>query len=142
MIVGLWGCELSLALLALLVVWTVAIGTTMVVARNRLGPVDPSVADELLSRGLALASATVTLGILGGAGALFTASTDILLLVPVVWLVAVAPLAVPRMSRPDGTPRFNSMNMVVTSVMLSAAGGPVLALFVLVRLIMTNPEII
>lgn len=132
---------MSLVLLFLLVVWTVAIGTTLLVARSRLGRGGASLGNELLARGVALLSATVALGALGLMGSLFTASTDVLRLVPFLWLVAAAPLLVPPLGW-RGAPRVSSMGLIMTSVVLSAAGAPVLALFVLARLIMTNPEII
>ena len=132
---------MSLVLLFLLVLWTVTVGTTLLVARSCLAPGGASLGNELLARGVALVSASVALGALGLAGSLFTASTDVLRLVPFLWLLAAAPLAVPPLAW-GGAPRVSSMGLIMTSVALSAAGAPVLALFVLARLIMTNPEII
>ncbi len=132
---------MSLVLLFLLVLWTVTVGTTLLVARNRIGRAGASLGNELLARGVALVSASVALGALGLAGSLFTASTDVLRLVPFLWLAAAAPLVVPPLAW-RGALRVSSMGLILTSVMLSAAGAPVLALYVLARLIMTNPEII
>ena len=133
---------MSLVLLLLLAVWAVAVGGALVVARTRLGREGATFRDELVARGFALVALSVALSAMGLAAALFTASTDVLLLMPVLWAVSAAPLAVPPLRRRDGSERVSSFGWVLTSVLLSASSAPVLALFVLVRLILTNPEIV
>lgn len=118
-------------------IWGGSMGVTMMMAKSRLAPGDASLGDQLIVRTVAFFSVSIAMLTLGLVSGRTAAADDTTALVPYLWLAAVAPLVIPSLKR--GLP---SEKLIYTSVLLSAAGGVILAVATMVSLILNNPEIV
>ena len=133
---------MSLGLLVLLGLWLVTVGAALLVARNRLTRGDTTLRDELLARGVALVAASVALSGFGLAAALLTRTGMVMALVPGAWVLSVLPLFIPPLRRRTGGVLVSSETWVLVSVLITVGGGLFMALFILVRLLLTGPELV
>ena len=133
---------MTLLVMLLLLMWLGTIGSAVIVARARLGDGDATWRDEALVRGLALGAATVALGGFGLAGAIVTDTADVFLVVGPAWLISALILCLPPVGRAGGGVRVTSQAWVFCSMGVTVLGGLSMALFVLIRLILSGPEIV
>jgi hypothetical protein len=118
-------------------IWGGSMGVTMMMAKSRLAPGSASLGDQLIVRSVAffaVSIAMLTLGLVSGRTAAADGTTS---LVPYLWLAAVAPLVIPSLKR-----RLPSEKLIYTSVLLSAAGGVILAMATLLSLILNSPDFV
>ena len=125
-----------------ILMWLGTVGSTVILARARLGADDASWKDEALVRLLALAAASVALGGFGLAGALITSRDEVFFVIAPAWLVSALLLCLPPLGRSDGTVRVSSQAWVFCSMAVTVLGALSMALFVLVSLIVSNPELV
>lgn len=133
---------MTLLVVLLLLMWLGTIGSAVIVARARLGDGDATWKDEALVRVLALGAATVALGGFGLAGTIVTDSADVFLVVGPAWLISALLLCLPPVGRSGGGVRVTSQAWVFCSMGVTVLGGLSMALFVLIRLILSGPEIV
>ena len=136
------GAGLSLILIFFLVLWGVTVGTAMLVARDRLDSPSASLWDELLARGVAFVAASLALLGFGLAASVASTTIHVLIIVPPIWALSVLPLFLPSLRRADGAILVSSQSWIVVSVGVTILGGMSIALFLLVRLILTGPELV
>ena len=132
---------MTLLVVLLLLMWLGTIGSAVIVARARLDD-DATWKDEALVRVLALGAASVALGGFGLAGTIVTDTADVFLVVGPAWLISALLLCLPPVGRSDGGVRVSSQAWVFCSMGVTVLGGLGMALFVLVRLILSGPEIV
>lgn len=133
---------MTLFVMLFILMWLVTVGSAVFVARDRLGADNPSWKDEALVRVLALAAASVALGGFGLAGALITSTDEVFLVIAPAWLLSALILCLPPLGRADGPVRISSQTLVFCSMGVTVLGSLAMALFVLIRLILSNPELI
>jgi hypothetical protein len=133
---------LTLALLIMLGLWAVTVGTALFVARARLDRDDASLRDELLARGVAFLAASVALFGFGLAATVLTTTSLMVLIAPPAWVLSVLPLFIPSLHRRNGDIRVSSEAWIQVSVVVTVASGLYMSLFILVRLILTGPELV
>jgi drug/metabolite transporter (DMT)-like permease len=131
-----------LILLTLLGLWAITMGAALIVARDRLTSEHASLRDELLARGVAFLAASLGIFSFSLAATLITTSLFVFSIALPAWLLSVLPLFLPPLRRRDGRLRVSSETWVRVSVGMSVAGGVAVALFVLVRLLLTRPELV
>ena len=136
------GTALTLFVMLLILMWLGTVGSAVIVARARLGNGDATWRDEALVRALALAAATVALGGFGLAGTIVTGSADVFLVVGPAWLISALILCLPPVGRSGAGFSITSQAWVFSSMAVTILGGLSMALFVLVRLILSGPEIV
>ena len=136
------GAGLSLILIIFLVLWGATVGTALLVARDRLDSPSASLMDELLARGVAFVAASLALLGFGLAASVASTTTHVLIIVPPTWALSVLPLFVPSLRRADGTILVSSQSWIVVSVGVTILGGLSISLSLLVRLILTGPELV
>ena len=118
-------------------IWGGSMGVTLLMAKTRLAPGDASLGDQLIVRFVAFISVSIAMLTLGLVSGRTIAADDTTALVPYLWLAAVAPLVIPSLKR-----RLPSEKLVYTSVLLSAAGGVVLAMATLASLILNSQDFV
>ena len=133
---------MTLFVMLLILMWLVTVGSAVFVARDRLGGDDTSWKDEALARALAFGAASAALGGFGLAGAVITSTDEVFFVIAPAWLISALILCLPPLGRPDGAPRVSSQTLVFCSMGVTVLGGLGMALFVLIRLILSNPELI
>ena len=133
---------MTLLVMLLILMWLGTVGSTVFMARARLGADDSSWKDEALVRALAFGAASVALGGFGLAGALITSTGEVFFVVAPAWLISALILCLPPLGRSDGAVRVSSQTLVFCSMGVTVLGGLGMALFVLIRLILSNPELI
>lgn len=116
----------------LVVLWGGAMGATLLLARFRLTSDAATLRDQLTVRGVAFLSVTIAMWSLASIAGRVQAVPDATGIVPYLWLAAAAPLLAPPV-RSNGVTVVSSEKLVYTSMVLTAAGGFVLALVTLVR---------
>ena len=126
----------------LLLMWLGTVGSAVIMARARLGSGDASWKDEALARGLAFGAASVALGGFGLAGTIVTDTAQVFLVVGPAWLISALLLCLPPLGRSDGGIRVSSQTWVFCSMGVTVLGGLGMSLFVLIRLIMSGPELV
>ena len=136
------GAEVSLIIIIFLVLWGFTVGTALIVARNRLDSPLVSLWDELLARGVAFMGASLALIGFGLAASMASTTTHVLIIVPPTWTLSVVPLFLPPLRRASGAIVVSSQNWIVVSVGVTVLGGLTISLSLLVRLILTGPELI
>jgi hypothetical protein len=136
-----WRWSLSLILIFMLVMWVVAVGAALLVARARLTADAPTLVDELVARAVAFVAVSAALLGFSLASLLFTTTTIVLSVALPGWVISMLPLFAPPIRRPSGRLLVSSETWVQVSVALSVVTGLAMAAFVLVRLLMTRPEI-
>lgn len=109
-------------------------GFTLLLARFRLTSGDASAWDHIVVRGAALFTVTVAMWSLASLAGRIAAVSNPAGLVPLLWLVAAAPLLAPPV-RSNGTTLVSSEHLVYISLALTGAGGFVLAAIIMVRVI-------
>jgi hypothetical protein len=118
-------------------IWGGSMGVTLLMAKNRLASGEANFGDQLIVRFVAFISVSIAMLTLGLVSGRTVAADDTTALVPYLWLAAVAPLVIPSLKQ-----RLPSEKLVYTSVLLSAAGGVILAMATLVSLIWNSPDIV
>ena len=126
----------------LLLMWLGTVGSAVIVARARLGADDTTWKDEALVRGLALGAASVALGGFGLAGTIVTTTGQVFFVVAPAWLISALLLCLPPLGRSGGGVRVSSQAWVFCAMGVTVLGGLGMALFVLVRLILSGPELV
>ena len=121
--------------------WATAIGAALMVARARLASGAPTLRDELLARGVAFLAATMALSGFSLAAIVLTTTTLILAIAPPAWVLSVLPLFIPPLHRRNGDLLVSSETWIQVSVAATVASGLAMSLFILVRLLMTRPEL-
>ena len=132
---------MSVFIVFLALIWGGTMGFTLLVTRSRLTSGDVSIWDQLIVRVVALFSVSAAMGTLGLVVTQVSATPDTAAIVPFLWLAAVIPLVAPPV-KSNGVTLVSSENWIYTSVALTAAGGFILAVATLVRLIMQNPQLV
>ena len=122
-------------------IWGGSMGFTLLMTRTRLAPGDASLGDQLVVRFVAFFSVSIAMLTLGLVSGRTAAAADTTGLVPYLWLAAVAPLLIPSI-KSNGASLISAEMLIYTSVLLSAAGGFILAIATLVRLIMNGPDFV
>ena len=123
------------------IIWGGSMGFTLLITRSRLAPGDASIGDHLLVRFVALFSVSIAMFTLGVVAARTSAAANTAGIVPFLWVAAVIPLLIPQV-KSRGVALISSERLIYTSVILSAAGGFILAIATLVRLIMNGPDFV
>ncbi|MQG76548.1 MAG: hypothetical protein FI703_04395 [SAR202 cluster bacterium] len=122
-------------------IWGGSMGVTLLMTKSRLAPGDASLGDQLLVRFVALIAVSIAMLTLGLVSGRTIAADDTTRLVPYLWGAAVLPLFIPSL-KSTGISLLSSEKLIYTSVLLSAAGGFILAMATLVSLIMNNREFV
>ena len=133
---------MTLLVMLLLLMWLGTVGSTVLVARARLDADDASWKDEALVRALAFGAASVALGGFGLAGALITSTGEVFFVIAPAWLISALLLCLPPLRRAGGGVRVSSQAWVLCSMVVTVLGGLGMALFVLISLIVSNPELV
>ena len=133
---------MTLFVMLLILMWLGTVGSTAIMARARLDADDVSWKDEALVRLLAFGAASVALGGFGLAGAVITRTDDVFFVVAPAWLISALILCLPPLGRSGGGVRVSSLAWVFCSMVVTVLGGLGLALFVLISLIVSNPELV
>ena len=133
---------MTLIVMLLILMWLGTVGSAVFMARARLGADDASWKDEALVRVLAFGAASVALGGFGLAGALITTTDEVFFVVAPAWLISALILCLPPLGRSDGAVRVSSQTLIFCSMGVTVLGGLGMALFVLIRLILSNPELV
>ena len=135
--------DLSVALFIVFIafIWGGSMGVTLLMTKSRLAPGDASLGDQLLVRFVALIAVSIAMLTLGLVSGRTIAADDTTRLVPYLWGAAVLPLFIPSL-KSTGISLLSSEKLIYTSVLLSAAGGFILAMATLVSLIMNNREFV
>ena len=126
----------------LILMWLGTVGSTVIIARARLGVDDATWKDEALVRVLAFGATSVALGGFGLAGTIITNTGEVFFVVAPAWLVSALLLCLPPLGRSDGSVRVSSQAWVFCSMIVTVLGGLGMALFVLIRLIISGPELV
>lgn len=134
--------KVSLALLVLLGLWLAAVGSSLLVARYRLSNDNPTWRSELLARGVALVASSTILASFGAAATILTTTGLAMSLVPWAWAFSVTPLFIPPIRWKNGQMLVSSETWVLISVLLTVGSGVFLALSILVRLLLTDPQLV
>ena len=132
----------SLALLVLLGFWLAAVGSSLLMARARLSKENPALLDEVLARGVAFVASSAILASFGAAAIVLTTTKLAISLVPWAWALSITPLFIPPIRRKNGQLLVPSETWVLISVLLTVGSGVFLALSILVRLLLTNPQLV
>ena len=133
---------MTLFVMLLILMWLGTVGSTVVLARVRLDSDDASWKDEALVRVLAFGAASVALGGFGLAGTIVTDTAEVFFVVAPAWLISALLLCLPPLGRSDEGVRFTSQSWVFCSMIVTVLGGLGMALFVLIRLIISGPELV
>ena len=133
---------MTLAVMLLIFMWLGTVGSTVVLARARLDADVVSWKDEALVRVLAFGAASVALGGFGLAGAIITKTNDVFFVIAPAWLISALLLCLPPLGRSEEGVRFTSQSWVFSSMIVTVLGGLGMALFVLIRLVISNPELV
>ena len=136
------GTTLTLLVVLLLLMWLGTVGSAVIMARARLGDDDATWQDEAVARGMALGAASVALGGFGLAGTIVADTAQVFLVVGPAWLISALLLCLPPVGRADGGVRITSQAWVFCSMVVTVLGGLSMSLFVLIRLIMSGPELV
>ena len=136
------GTALTLFVMLLILMWLGTVGSAVIVARARLGAGDASWRDEALVRALAFGAASAALGGFGLAGTIVTDDADVFFVVAPAWIISALLLCLPPLARSDGSVRVSSQAWVFCSMGAAVLGGLAMALFVLIRLILSGPELV
>ncbi len=128
-------------MMIMLAMWFAAVSTVLFVARSRLSSPAPTLRDELLARGFAFLALTAVLSAISLASIAFTTTTLVIVVALPGWALSVLPLLAPPLRRSTGGLLVSSETWVYVSVGLSVATGLAMAFYVLVRLLMTRPEL-
>lgn len=134
--------KVSLALLVLLGLWVVAVGSSLLVARYRLSNDNPTWRSEVLARGVTFVASTAILSSFGAAATILTTTRLAMSLVPWVWVLSIIPLFIPPIRWKNGQVLVSSETWVLISVLLTVGSGVFLALTILVRLLLTDPQLV
>jgi hypothetical protein len=118
-------------------IWGGSMGVTMMMAKSRLAPGDATLADQLIVRFVAFVAVSIAMLTLGLVSGRTIAADDTTRLVPYLWLAAVVPLVIPSLKK-----RLPSEKLIYTSVLLSAAGGFILAMATLLSLMLSSPDLV
>jgi|GEM_PF-5598043 hypothetical protein len=118
-------------------IWGGSMGVTLLMAKSRLAPGDASLADQLIVRFVAFVAVSIAMLTLGLVSGRTIAADDTTALVPYLWLAAVVPLVIPSLKK-----RLPSEKLIYTSVLLSAAGGFILAMATLLSLFLSSPDLV
>tara|TARA_B100001146_G_scaffold187530_1_gene171426 strand:- start:86 stop:457 length:372 start_codon:yes stop_codon:yes gene_type:complete len=122
--------------------WAFAVGTSLFVARELLSSGKAKIYTEIFVRATALLAATSALGGFTLASSIISKSGLPLQMGPILWGISVAPLALPKFKKRDGTVFISSQMCVFVSTVLTALGGLTISITILAQLILTNPELI
>lgn len=133
---------MTLPLFWLLGIWIAAIGCTIFLARDRLDSPSTSWKDELLVRCVALLASTIALSIVALASLIITKEPKTVIIAIALWGVSIFPLILPRKARQIGKLVISSTTCISLSIGLAALGALSVSLFVLVLLILSNPELV
>jgi hypothetical protein len=132
----------SLALLVLLGLWLAAVGSSLLMARDRLSKEYPTLRDEVLVRGVAFVGSSAVLASFGAAATILTTTKLAISLVPWAWVLSITPLFIPPIRWKNGQVLVSSETWVLVSVLLTVGSGVFLAFSILVRLLLTNPQLV
>ena len=130
-----WSRALAIFVVFLVMLWGGTMGFTLLMTRFRLTSGDASVWDQLTVRGVALLSVTVAMWTLSALASRVAAVPDASNIVPFLWLAAAAPLLAPPV-KSNGATLVTSEQWIYVSVCLTAAGGFVLALATMARVVL------
>ena len=133
---------MTLPLFWLLGIWIAAIGCTIFLARDRLDSPNTSWKDELLVRCVALLASTIALSIVALASLIITKEPKTVIIAITLWGVSIFPLILPKKARQIGRLMISSRTCIFLSIGLAALGALSVSLFVLVLLILSNPELV
>jgi len=133
---------LTLPLFWLLGIWIAAIGCTIFLARDRLDSPNTSWKDELLVRCVALLASTIALSIVALASLIISKEPKTVIIAITLWGVSIFPLILPKKARQIGRLVISSRTCIFLSIGLAALGALSVSLFVLVLLILSNPELV
>ena len=133
---------MTLPLFWLLGIWIAAIGCTIFLARDRLDSPNTSWKDELLVRCVALLASTTALSIVALASLIITKEPKTVIIAITLWGVSIFPLILPKKARQIGRLVISSRTCIFLSIGLAALGALSVSLFVLVLLILSNPELV
>ena len=133
---------MTLPLFWLLGIWIAAIGCTIFLARDRLDSPNTSWKDELLVRCVALLASTTALSIVALASLIITKEPKTVIIAITLGGVSIFPLILPKKARQIGRFVISSRACIFLSIGLAALGALSVSLFVLVLLILSNPELV
>ena len=133
---------MTLPLFWLLGIWIAAIGCTIFLARDRLDSTNTSWKDELLVRCVALLASTIALSIVALASLIISKEPKTVIIAITLWGVSIFPLILPKKERQIGRLVISSRTCIFLSIGLAALGALSVSLFVLVLLILSNPELV
>ena len=133
---------MTLPLFWLLGIWIAAIGCSIFLARDRLDSPSTSWKDELLVRCVALLASTIALSIVALASFIITKEPKTVIIAITLGGVSIFPLILPKKARQIGRFVISSRACIFLSIGLAALGALSVSLFVLVLLILSNPELV
>ena len=73
---------------------------------------------------------------------IITSTGEVFFVIAPAWLISALLLCLPPLGRADGRVRVSSQAWVFCSMVVTVLGGLGMALFVLISLIITNPELV
>ncbi len=115
-------------------------GFTLLLTRFRLTSGDATMTDQLVVRGTALVTVTLAMWSLASLVGRILAVTDPAGLVPYLWVIAAAPLLAPPF-KSNGNTLVSSEQLIYISLVLTAAGGFVLAAVTIARVFAGGVEL-
>ena len=136
------GDALAAFIVFVIVLWGSTMGATLLLTRFRLTSGDATLWDQALVRGLALLTVTLAMWSLASLAGRVMAIENPANLVPYLWLTAAVPLLAPPLkSRNNGATLVSSEHWIYLSLLLTGAGGFVLAAVIMARVIAGGVEL-